>query len=114
MLAMLVQELGGEARVAQNDRAGVRLVPEVRPDVVFLDIGMSTMDGYEVCRRLRSFVEALLFPFHAHGKPVGTVWIVSHRPERQFDREDARIVKLLTQYASSAWQLWQQGEQARE
>jgi signal transduction histidine kinase len=60
------------------------------------------------------FVEALLFPFHAHGKPVGTVWIVSHRPERRFDREDARIVKLLTQFASSAWQLWQRGEEARE
>lgn len=60
------------------------------------------------------FVEALLFPFHAHGKPVGTVWIVSHRPERRFEREDARIVKLLTQYTSSAWQLWQRGEEARE
>lgn len=60
------------------------------------------------------FVEALLWPFHAHGKPVGTVWIVSHRPERRFDREDARILKLLTQYASSAWQLWQRGEEARE
>ncbi len=60
------------------------------------------------------FVEALLFPFHAHGTPVGTVWIVSHRPERRFDREDARIVKLLTEYASSAWQLWQRGEEARE
>jgi signal transduction histidine kinase len=45
---------------------------------------------------------------------VGTVWVVSHRPERRFDREDARIVKLLTQYASSAWQLWQRGEEARE
>jgi hypothetical protein len=26
------------------------------------------------------FVEALLFPFHADGKAVGTVWVVSHRP----------------------------------
>ncbi len=60
------------------------------------------------------FIEALLLPFHAHGKPVGTIWIVSHRPERRFDREDARIVKLLTLYASSAWQLWQRGEEARE
>lgn len=60
------------------------------------------------------FVEALLLPVHALGKPVGTVWIVSHRPDRRFDREDARIVKLLTQYASSAWQLWQRGEEHRE
>ena len=56
------------------------------------------------------FVEALLLPFHDHGKPIGTVWIVSHRAERQFDAEDARIVGVLTQYASAAWQLWKQNE----
>jgi len=59
------------------------------------------------------FVETLLLPFHAHGRPLGTVWVVSHRPERRFDREDARILKLLTLYASPAWQLWQRAEEAR-
>jgi len=52
------------------------------------------------------FVEALLIPFHAHGKPIGTVWIVTHNFERKFDREDERIVSMLSQFASAGWQLW--------
>jgi hypothetical protein len=44
------------------------------------------------------FVEALLLPFHVQDNPVGVVWIVSHRFEQRFDREDARTVNLLTQY----------------
>ncbi len=50
-------------------------------------------------------VEMLLFPFYDHGRPIGTVWIMSHTQERKFDREDARIVRLLSQLASAAWQL---------
>ena len=39
------------------------------------------------------FVEALLIPFHNHGKAVGTVWIVAHTDERKFDGEDERFVR---------------------
>ena len=52
------------------------------------------------------FVEALLIPFHAHGKPIGTVWVVSHTEGRMFDREDERIMRVLAQFAASARQLW--------
>ena len=50
-------------------------------------------------------VEMLLFPFYDHGQPIGTVWIVSHAEERTFDREDARLVRVLSQFASAAWQM---------
>jgi hypothetical protein len=50
--------------------------------------------------------EALLIPFYLDKTPVGTVWIVSHKLERKFDREDERIVKLLANFASADWQLW--------
>jgi signal transduction histidine kinase len=59
------------------------------------------------------FVEALLIPFHDHGMPVGTVWIVSHSVERQFDREDERIVRVLAQFVSAGWQLWKAFEAAQ-
>ena len=52
-LAMLVEELGGETRVAHDGAAGLHAVDEFHPDVVLLDIGMPGMDGYETCRRLR-------------------------------------------------------------
>jgi signal transduction histidine kinase len=59
-------------------------------------------------------VEALLIPFHHQGSPIGTVWIVSHSDTRAFDAEDERIVSVLAQFASSAWQLWKSYEAAAE
>jgi CheY-like chemotaxis protein len=52
-LAMLIEELGGSARVAHDGESGLEAVSAFQPDVVFLDIGMPRMDGYEVCRRIR-------------------------------------------------------------
>ena len=60
------------------------------------------------------FVEALLIPFHDHGTPIGTVWIVSHTIDRKFDSEDERIVRVLSQFASAAWQLWKTTESLAE
>jgi signal transduction histidine kinase len=52
-LSMLVEELGGSTRTANDALSGLRAVQEFRPDVVFLDVGMPGMNGYEVCRRIR-------------------------------------------------------------
>jgi signal transduction histidine kinase len=52
------------------------------------------------------FVEALLVPFHALGRAVGTMWIVAHSPDRHFDAEDARVLELLGRFAAAGWQLW--------
>jgi signal transduction histidine kinase len=60
------------------------------------------------------FVEALLIPFHNNGSPIGTVWVVSHTSDRKFDAEDERVVGVLAQFASSAWQLWKLYEAAAE
>src|SRR6267378_1651772 len=53
------------------------------------------------------FVETLLVPFHCRGRPIGTVWIVTHRFDRQFDGEDERVIRSLSAFASAGWQLWQ-------
>jgi signal transduction histidine kinase len=52
------------------------------------------------------FVEALLIPFRHQGRPVGTIWIVTHRFDRKFDREDERLMRTLAAFASAGWQLW--------
>jgi PAS domain S-box-containing protein len=52
-LAMLLRLEGQEVRVAHDGPAALQAVGAERPDVIFLDIGMPGMDGYEVCRRLR-------------------------------------------------------------
>jgi signal transduction histidine kinase/ActR/RegA family two-component response regulator len=50
-------------------------------------------------------VEALLVPFPREGKPVGTIWAVSHDERRRFDAEDARLIENLGKFAAAAYQL---------
>jgi PAS domain S-box-containing protein len=53
-LAMLLELYGYELAVAGSGMAALDMIPRYRPDVIFLDIGMPGMDGYEVARRLRA------------------------------------------------------------
>ena len=57
------------------------------------------------------FVEAMFIPFHSHGVPIGTVWLVSHNNDRKFDREDERFVLQLSQFASASWLMLRASEQ---
>jgi PAS domain S-box-containing protein len=50
-------------------------------------------------------VEALLVPFYVDGKSVGTVWLIAHTMQRQFDREDLRLLTSLSRFASAAHQM---------
>jgi len=49
----LIAQIGHEACVATSGSAAVRLVAELPPDVVLLDIQMPGLNGYETARRLR-------------------------------------------------------------
>ncbi|MGV3484648.1 MAG: ATP-binding protein, partial [Planctomycetaceae bacterium] len=52
-LAMLLKLQGHEVRVAHDGPTALEIARQYVPEVVFLDIGMPRMDGYEVARRLR-------------------------------------------------------------
>jgi RNA polymerase sigma factor (sigma-70 family) len=47
-------------------------------------------------------VEGLVIPFHMGARTEGTVWIVSHDDESQFDSEDARIMSSLAEFVGCA------------
>jgi CheY-like chemotaxis protein len=52
-LAVLLRLQDQDVRVADDGSSALVVAQEFRPDVVFLDIGMPGIDGYEVCRRLK-------------------------------------------------------------
>ena len=52
-LSQMLQIMGNDTRTAYDGQAGVDMAAEFRPDVVLLDIGLPTLDGYDACRRIR-------------------------------------------------------------
>jgi len=53
-LAMLLRLAGVEVRTVYDGDACLSEITRHAPDVVLLDLGMPGVDGYEVCRRIRS------------------------------------------------------------
>ena len=57
ILALVSATLDGDDRyslfLARNGEEGIKVCGRERPDLLFLDIMMPDMDGYEVCRSLR-------------------------------------------------------------
>lgn len=50
-------------------------------------------------------VEALLVPFRIGGKPLGTIWVISHDQSRRFDAEDWRLLSSLARFTANAYQV---------
>jgi signal transduction histidine kinase/ActR/RegA family two-component response regulator len=57
ILAMMLKALGQDVTTANDGESAIKQALGSRPDLVFLDIAMPRMDGYEVARRLRSHGE---------------------------------------------------------
>jgi PAS domain S-box-containing protein len=53
-LAMLLELAGHETHQAHDGVSAIEAADRIRPDVVLLDIGLPGLNGYEVCRRIRS------------------------------------------------------------
>ncbi len=54
LFANILRRDGYRAIVAQSGEEGLELAGRERPDLILLDCNMPQMDGFEVCRRLRS------------------------------------------------------------
>ena len=53
-IGMLLGQMGAEVRVAEDGSQALAAFEVHRPQVVFLDIGMPGMDGYEIAGRMRA------------------------------------------------------------
>jgi DNA-binding response OmpR family regulator len=53
-LGFVLRRAGYDILEARNGEEALRVIRQERPDLVFLDIMMPELDGYEVCRRIKS------------------------------------------------------------
>ena len=53
MMRMIFLAMGNEVRVAHDGIEGIEAAESFRPDIIFLDIGMPRLNGYDACRRIR-------------------------------------------------------------
>ncbi len=65
MLQFFLESFGHEARVAHDGPQALALVKSFAPDIVFLDIGLPGMHGYEVVRRMRQMPVCAKIPIVA-------------------------------------------------
>ena len=52
-MSLLMNHIGHKAATSHNGTEGIARVKELRPDVVFCDIGLPGMSGYEVAQLIR-------------------------------------------------------------
>lgn len=64
--AQLLQQVllseGHQVTLAKDGLEALELMAEVRPDLIFLDLDMPRLDGYEVCRRVKNDPATRLIP----------------------------------------------------
>lgn len=71
-LAQLLALSGHDARTAPDGTRGLALASEFTPQVVFCDLGLPGMNGYEVARRLRALPfgrDMLVVALTGYGQP---------------------------------------------
>lgn len=57
-LSLILNSLGQKTRTAYDGQTALALLEDFKPDVVFLDVAMPGMDGYQVARRIREGTSA--------------------------------------------------------
>lgn len=53
-LAFVLELRGHQAFKVRNGTDAIKISGEISPDLTILDVGLPDLDGYEVCRRMRT------------------------------------------------------------
>jgi PAS domain S-box-containing protein len=85
-LAILLETLGATVRVAYGGVAGIEALKAFKPELVFLDLGMPQVDGYETARQIRALPEGRHVPLVAL-TGWGQAQVYDQVREAGFDRQ---------------------------
>ena len=55
LLTLMLQSHDYEIKTANNGPDGIELLRKVKPDIILLDLMMPGVDGWETCKKIRSF-----------------------------------------------------------
>ncbi len=69
MLTVILQKSGFRVFAAADGEEALRLVSEIAPDLILLDVSMPGMDGIETARRIRQIPSAPILFLSALGGP---------------------------------------------
>ena len=69
LLTLLLQSNDFEITTANNGQDGIKLIQEITPDIILLDLIMQNMDGWETCKRIRSFSNTPIIVLSALNNP---------------------------------------------
>ncbi|MYN29192.1 response regulator [Duganella levis] len=88
-LAAILEMIGHRAEIAHGAVCGLTAVITFQPDIVFLDIGMPEMDGYQVAARIRADT-TMLQPFLIAFTAWDDVKSLARSAKAGFDRHIAK------------------------
>ncbi|MBP2663462.1 MAG: response regulator containing a CheY-like receiver domain and an domain [Firmicutes bacterium] len=57
MLSVMFRELAYKVRVASSGAFALQIIQRSVPDLIILDVNLSDMDGYEICKKLKASAE---------------------------------------------------------
>lgn len=69
LLAALLRTHGFDVLTANNGEDGIRLIRERNPHIVILDLMMPGMDGWQVCKTVRTFTSVPILVLSALDDP---------------------------------------------
>jgi hypothetical protein len=70
ILADQLAEAGYLVSTAEDGKKALAMVSSESPDLILLDVIMPNLDGFEVCRRLKSDEQTILIPVVRLGAPI--------------------------------------------
>lgn len=69
LLSLLLKSQGFEVTATNNSSEGLTMIREKQPDLVVLDLMMPEIDGWEVCKSVRSFSQVPIIILSALNEP---------------------------------------------